>query len=126
MAFKPEAILNCACSIRPFLPELMGDEAAAFDQQLADLLAQAQAGQPVETQILELLKNNPKTRQWAAECLASQRVSKGFDRLPGSSGAVAAQKYVCPQGDYIWYRRSSGIPVPVCPTHGELIPADAK
>lgn len=123
--FDPEALLECARSIRPFLPELFGAEAETVDRQFADLLAQAKVGELVDTKILELLKSHPKTRNWAAEFLAPKQVPKGFERLPGSSSAVSAQKYVCPQGDYVWYQRSVGVPIPTCPSHpqlGELIP----
>lgn len=123
--FDPEELLECSRSIRPYLLELLGAEAEAFDLQLADLLAQAKAGESVDTKILELLKSHPKTRNWAAEFLAPKQIPKGFERLPGSSDAVAAQKFVCPEGDYVWYRRSVGVPIPICPTHpelGELIP----
>ncbi|HEY9659603.1 MAG TPA: hypothetical protein V6C65_14180 [Allocoleopsis sp.] len=122
--FDPEEILECARAIRPFLPELLGAEAEQVDRQLAELLAQAKVGQQVDAQILELLKSHSKTRQWAAEFLSPKEVPKGFDRLPGNMDSVSAQKYVCPQGDYIWYRRSVGVPIPICPSHpdlGELI-----
>jgi hypothetical protein len=123
--FDSEDVLECARSIRPYLPELAGAEAETIDRQLADLLAQAKAGESVDAQILELLTSRPKTRNWAAEFLAPKQVSKGFEQLPGSSDAVSAPKFVCPQGDYVWYQRSIGIPIPVCPSHpelGELIP----
>ncbi len=123
MAIKSEDVLEGARAIRPYLPDLLGETAAECDRQLADLLAQAQQHQAVDTQILTLLKGNPKTLQWLKEFLATPAISKGFERLPGSSGAVSAPKYVCPQGDYVWYQRSAGIPVPTCPTHGELTPA---
>lgn len=123
--FYPEEVLECARSLRPFLPEMLGVEAVTVDRQLADLLAQAKAGESVDTKILELLKSHPKTRNWAAEFLAPKQIPKGFERLPGSNDAIAAQKYVCPEGDYVWYRRSVGVLIPTCPTHpqlGELIP----
>lgn len=122
--FDPEKILDCARSIRPYLPELVGTEAETVDRQLADLLAQARVGDSVDAEILALLKRIPNTRNWAAEFLAPEQFSKGFERLPGSSGAISAQKFVCPYGDYVWYRRSAGIPVPTCPTHGALVPAE--
>ncbi|OUC13654.1 MAG: hypothetical protein B0A82_16135 [Alkalinema sp. CACIAM 70d] len=122
MAFKPDDVLEGARCIRPYLPDLLGAAAVECDRQLADLLAQAQQGQAVDGQILTLLKSHPKTLQWLKEFLASKASSKGYEPLPGSSGAIAAQKYVCPQGDYVWYQRSAGIPVPTCPTHGELQP----
>lgn len=120
-SFGPEAILESARSIRPYLPELTGVGADCVDRQLAELLAKANAGESVHIEILDLLKSDPATRAWTAEFLSPQPVSKGFVRLPGNSGAVAAQKYACPQGDYIWYRRSVSIPIPVCPTHHELV-----
>lgn len=128
--FDSEDVLECARSIRPYLLELLGAEAETVDRQLADLLALSTTRTPVTTKILELLKSHPKTRQWAAEFLAPQQMSKGlelrgYQRLPGSSAAVSAPKYVCPQGDYVWYQRSMGIAIPSCPSHpnlGQLIP----
>ncbi|MEB3292251.1 MAG: hypothetical protein VKJ24_03750 [Synechococcales bacterium] len=125
MAFNPEDVLEGARSIRPFLPEKLGVAADEFDRQLADLLTQAQQGQSRDAQILTLLKSHPATYQWIKEFLATKPTDKGYERLPGGSGAVSAQKYVCPQGDYVWYQRSAGIPVPTCPTHGELTPVGA-
>lgn len=122
MKFKPEDVLEGARSIRPYLPDLLGAAAAECDRQIANLLAQAQQDQSVNAQILTLLKSHPKTKQWLSEFLAAKASSKGYEQLPGSSGAVSTQKYVCPQGDYVWYQRSAGIPVPTCPTHGELQP----
>lgn len=122
--FTLEDVLEGACSIRPYLPELLGLEAEQVDQQLADLLKKSKAGQQVDQQILELLKSHPKTRNWIAVFLSPKQVSKGYERLPGNIGAVSSQKFVCPEGDYIWYRRTAGIPVPSCPNHGELIPVD--
>jgi hypothetical protein len=122
--FKPEDVLEGTRSIRPYLPDLLGTEAEEVDRQLAELLEKANTEQKVDQQILEILKSRPKTRNWMAEFLSPKQQSKGWQQLPGSSGAVSARKYVCPQGDYVWYRRSAGILVPSCPTHGNLIPAD--
>lgn len=124
-AYTPEDVLECARSIRPELPELLGAAAETVDRQLADLLAQAKTGAAVDAEILDLLKSHPNTYDWAAEFLAPQRVSKGYERLAGSGDVVSAQRYVCPEGDYVWYRRSVGIAIPTCPSHpqlGELIP----
>ncbi|WP_088893244.1 hypothetical protein [Leptolyngbya ohadii] len=123
----PEEILDCARSIRPALPELLEAGAESFDRQLAELLAEAKAGQPVEDEILRLLRSHPNTEPWTAEYLRPKTNSRGFTPLPGSIGSVSAQKYVCPHNDYIWYRRSIGIPIPACPSHpelGALIPED--
>ncbi|MDZ8263545.1 hypothetical protein [Nostoc sp. ChiQUE01b] len=122
MAFKPEGVLDCARSIRPFLQELLGDDAVQVDGQLAELLAQAKAGQQVHEQILELLKSYPNTYNWIVEFLSEKQVSKGFEKLAGQAQAISAQKYICPQGDdYIWYRRVIGATIPICPTHSVLL-----
>lgn len=122
----PDDILEAARCIRFHLPGLVGDAAAQLDQQIAKLLAQAKTDQTVHSQLLELLKSRPQTRDWMAEFLSSQRSSKGFERLPGSSQAIAAPKYICAEGDYVWYRRSAGATVPTCPTHGPLISANGS
>ena len=120
--FDPDDILEGARCIRFFLSDLVGAEATQLDRQLASLLAETQTDSAV--QILELLRQRPATRHWLAEFLGSKRTAKGYEPLPGNGQPVAAHKYVCAAGDYVWYRRSTGVPVPVCPTHGELLPAD--
>ncbi len=126
MVFKPEDVLEGARSIRFFLPELLEDDAVQVDSQLAELLAQAKAGQQVHEQILELLKSYPDTYNWMAEFLSEKQVSKGFEKLAGQGQAISAQKYICPEkNDYTWYRRVIGETIPICPTHRVLlIPAD--
>lgn len=125
MVFEHEMILEGARSIRPFLPELLGDDAGPVDHQVAKLLAQAKAGQETHEQILELLKSYPETRTWMAEFLGETRSVKGFEELPGQGQAISASKYRCPEDDYTWFRRVVGETVPKCPTHGVLlIPAD--
>jgi hypothetical protein len=68
--FIPEDVLKGARTIRPFLPDLLGREAELVDQQLAELLGQAEAGQQADQQILEILESHPKTRSWIAEFLS--------------------------------------------------------
>ncbi|MEH1925121.1 hypothetical protein [Nostoc sp.] len=126
MVFEPEDILEGSRSIRPLLPEILGDDAVQVDRQLSELLAQAKAGEPVHEQILEMLKIYPDTRNWIAEFLSKKQVSKGFEELPGKGQPISASKYRCPEGDdYTWYRRVVGAKIPNCPTHNvPLIPAD--
>lgn len=122
-SFTPAQVLDCARTIRPFLPELLpAEEAATLDQQLAILLAQAKAGDIVVAPILEALKRHVSTRSWAAEFLSPEPVSKGpgDTQLPGRMSALSAPRYECPEGDYVWYQRSVGSPVQPCPTHPDL------
>lgn len=114
---EPEDVLECARSIRPELEELPVLEAERVDRQLADLLAQANTGQQVDAQILNLLKQDEETYYWMAEFLSEPPESRGFQRLPGGGAVGQAHKYVCPLGnDYTWYRRG-GEPIRTCPTH---------
>ena len=122
--FKPEDVLEGTRLIRAYLPELLGDQAQAVDQDIAALLAQMQQGESADEPLLELLKQHEATSAWMGEYLSSRPVTKGFEQLPGRSGAIAARKFVCPYNDYVWYQRSAGQTVPRCPTHGALIPVD--
>ncbi|MBW4661059.1 MAG: hypothetical protein KME15_20480 [Drouetiella hepatica Uher 2000/2452] len=123
--YPSEDILEAARSIRPFLAEQLEAEAAArVDLQLADLLARANAGETVDNLILELLAETDSTREWMFAFLQKQALpestresTKGFNPLPGQGSAIAAPKYVCPEGDYIWYRPRVGVEPPLCPTH---------
>ncbi len=123
--FKPEEVLEGARSIRPYLTQLLGLDAEKVDKELAALLAQAKSGQKVDDRILELLKSYKATRDWMAEFLSPQQISKGYQRLAGSSQATPMPKYVCPEGDdYDWYLHAVGDAIPTCPTHGvQLVPA---
>jgi hypothetical protein len=114
-------ILDAARSIRPYLNELIGTpDAEAIDPQLAELLAQATAGQAVENRILELLAQQDATREWLARFLQDIQQPehlRGFSPLPGQPSIVSAAKFVCPQGDYTWHRPRVGVEPPPCPTH---------
>lgn len=129
--FTPEKVLACARTIRAFLPELLHAEMAQqMDGQLATLLAQAQAGASVTAEILDVLKSQPDVQRWAGEFLSPTSVPKGvgepYSPLPGWIGAIAAPCYICPKGDFVWYRRSVGTPIPKCPSHPgmDLVHAD--
>jgi hypothetical protein len=121
----PEDVLECARSIRPELEELLGPKAEQVDCQLADLLAQANTGQQVDGQIIELLGRDEETYYWMAEFFSEPPESKGFQRLPGPRPVGQVHKYVCRvNNDYTWYRRGCE-EIRTCPTCGEkLEPAD--
>lgn len=122
----PEDVLECARSIRLELPELLGADAEPFDQQLADLLAQANSGQPTDQQIVDLLKSNDRTRSRAGEMLSKPATAKGGDyqRLPGKSEGQKTVKYICPVGNDFTRRLRQGEEIPICRTHKvALVPA---
>ena len=120
--YSSAELLVAAKTIRPFLPDLLDqDTAEDMDRQLAALITGCQAGQPQENKIADLLSREAPTREWMARFLATDlTVVRGWERLPGIS-APGAPKYICPEGDYIWYRLDSSEPIPVCPTHKILL-----
>ncbi len=123
---RPSNLLKAATSIRQFLPELLGEKASEVDEQLANLLVRCQDGEPLENQITSLLASHETTRQWMRDFLAPDAArtrNRGYSSLPGIA-SVSAPKYVCPEGDYIWYCLDSNGPIPLCPTHHiPLVPA---
>ncbi|MCZ4125846.1 hypothetical protein [Streptomyces sp. H39-S7] len=123
------SVVELARTIRPYLPDLLpADSAAELDRRLAGLLAAADERR-IDTEILELLREPDLVRRWAALFLEDGLPPDvAMDRrvgvvLPGRGEAVAPGKFVCPQGDLVFYRRAVGQSVPLCPTHGVLVPA---
>jgi hypothetical protein len=126
-----EMVLEVARAIRLYLPALLGDgpkanaQARTVDQELAELLTQAQQGHAVEERILGRLRQPSAVHNWAASFLqyglppdVVEVTDRSLSPLPGRGSALAPLKYVCPQGgDTVWYRRAVGQPVPECPTH---------
>jgi hypothetical protein len=123
-------VVEAGRAIRPYLADLIGQQAAAdLDRQLANTLSD-QAEPATRAGLLrELLDARDTTRWFLGEVLADapdfrppyeqtryQRTPRGADPI-GNPGVTAADRYSCPQGDYVWYRPDIATPVPVCPTH---------
>lgn len=122
--YPSDDLLEAAKSIRPFLSKLLEENAEEMDRHLAELIARCQAGEHQENQIAELLASRDATRKWMAEFLKNdgrQEAIRNYSPLPGAVGSVGAPKYICPEGDYIWYRLDSSDPIPLCPTHQILL-----
>ena len=114
--------MDGARAIRPYLKDLLGAEAGAVDQQLAELLESGQRGNKVDNLILEVIRHHESTRRWMAEFLEKKLPPQLAQELreyqpPLGVKPLAVPKYVCPEGDYTWYRQSVRDPVGVCPTH---------
>ncbi|MFJ8961996.1 hypothetical protein ACIRG5_21670 [Lentzea sp. NPDC102401] len=119
-------MIELARAIRPCLPELVGDdEARSIDRQLADLLASGGAEADVEARIEEVLRSSPEILRWVQETLNDERLrpphaQRAIERIDSTSGdgeIVDAERFQCPQGDFVWYRLSVVYQVPTCPTH---------
>jgi hypothetical protein len=122
--------LEAARSIRHYLPQLIPETAEAVDKQLAELLKEAPEGKKnVNSLIMGTLRLQEPTRKWLAAFLEQHQPPEvtrafNFQNPLGDPVPVSARKYVCPQGDYNWYRMSAGTPIPACPTHGlPLVPS---
>jgi hypothetical protein len=114
-----EKLIEGARAIRPYLTELLGDRAEAVDAQLAELLNKSAAGGKTDNLILDVLVQDDKTRKWLDEFLdrGTPAAERSYSPLPGQPTPVMAQRYECPQGDYVWYRRTVADKTPRCPTH---------
>lgn len=138
MAVDDEGILEAGRAIRPYLDNLLDDMAAAvgLDRQLAELLTSTADRSGRARQLRDLLDQHVDTAWFLAQVLADAPHYRPPDQQPdylaraGRAGAgplgdpsiVAADRYRCPHGDYVWYRPDLATPIPACPTpgHGTL------
>jgi hypothetical protein len=122
-------LLDACRTIRPYLEELVGDEAASYDRQIARLLADAQAGAHVDDELSAVLLRSEAIHSWVAKVLedelhrppdlqpTSELGNEGYQPLGGTPSPTAADKFCCREGDFVWWRRSVGASMPDCPTH---------
>ncbi len=118
-------VLEAARAIRPYLAELVGPAAAGvLDREIAELLDEpADAAARLST----VLHRNEDTGWFLDRVLAdrpSYRPPYHQSVLPrdvpgpaGEIGRIEAERYACPEGDYVWYRPDVGTRVPECPDH---------
>jgi hypothetical protein len=125
---EDEDILEVARSIRPYLSEL-ADDPEAVDRELAAALANSDAGR-ARTE----LRRHRATRRWTADFLRHGVPSdlvppavRSGAAPPGRGEVVRAPRFRCPSNDYVvWYRRTAGSPIPVCPTHNVRLVPDVR
>jgi hypothetical protein len=131
LSMRDNDIVEAGRAIRPYLKELIPEDAEAVDQELAKYVDEPQTtGASSAKAILAILRKREPTRTWLAKMLATSEsrefptsVTRSFEPPPGRPDAVSARKYVCPQGDMVWYRMSAGSPIPKCTKHGvTLVP----
>lgn len=118
-------VTDMARAIRPYLSSLVGNDAPAIDRQIGTLLERAESGDEVDVELAELIDAAPATQAWADQFLnrpaPERRAQRSFQPLPGDATPIMAQRYVCPEGDYVWFRPSVGTPIPRCPTHNLIL-----
>jgi hypothetical protein len=113
-----EAILEAARAIRPYLEALGAD---AIDGRLAGLIVARD-----EVGIVGLMGEREATLEWFSAHLGRgapsdvEMESVRYAGLPGhGEPPPAAHRYVCAEGDYVWWRRGAE-PLRHCPTHPQL------
>jgi hypothetical protein len=117
-------IRDAARALRGDLAALELPRANELDRAVADLLAAGKAGADIDDDLLELLREDPRTRAYTEFFVrfgsppSPEHVKvRGGSTLPGDAGPIPLARYSCPMGDYDWYRRAAGQPLPHCPTH---------
>ena len=118
-------VREAAGAIRPYLPRLLGTAASDVDARLAVLLTT----QDTDDALSDVLAAHPATATWTATYLETglppefTERDRGYSPLPGRGERIAARRYACPEGDFVWYERSVIEEPPVCPTHGLTVVA---
>jgi hypothetical protein len=118
-------IREAARTIRSYLSELLdADAATETDRALAKLLASSAA----DERILVELERHDATAEWAAAFVEhgvppefAPVIERTYSEVPGHGEAVGLPKFVCPKGDFVWYRHAVGETPPLCPTHGQVV-----
>jgi len=125
-----EDMLGAARAIRPYLTALV-DDYEPRDAEIAGLLHKAGAGIEVELELVDALTATDALRQWTEQFLKAQRPPQVTPTRSivdlALSGPVDVERWICPHGDFDWFRFAPGERVRPCPTHGiSLVLAPAK
>jgi hypothetical protein len=129
-----DPIVDAARMLRPYLPALVGDDASAVDENLARLIADALHGGDVAEQIVRQLSGRMELRDWMAQALEhdppqppglASAVERDYSGLPGRGEPLPAARFICPYGDFVWYRRAVGERIRDCSTHHVPLVLDA-
>ncbi len=128
--YSKEQILQAARAVRPYLETLLSaPRAKELDDRLAEVLAQAHAGEDVEVDLIKVMSDSVELNRWTTEFLHEEMPGVTF--RTGGIGETPVQpigvtRYACPEGDdYDWFRLSVADTVPRCPSHDvELVPVE--
>jgi hypothetical protein len=122
-----EGVWEAARCVRPYLVEYVGAAAAAeMDATLSRLLNDGTHGEEAERRLREVLDAHEATSMFLERVLEDAPAfrppwfstrRKGFQDLPGDQLPVGADKFKCPNGDFVWYQLEVGSRIPPCPTH---------
>lgn len=121
-----EGVREAGRCVRPYLVELLGStKAAEVDEELARLLNDGDIGEGTEAKLRNVLDAHEATRVFLEEVLEDAPACRPpgvsgetrYSALPGDAAPVGSEKFVCPEGDYVWYLAEVGSKIQLCPTH---------
>ena len=124
-----EGVIEAARAIRPYLNDLVGPaDAALVDRRIVSEFAAGVGQVGAGTANCGQCWRNTRTPHgsWGGYSCGTSRTTgrrtisrsagAACARPSGDPGSVEAARYICPHGDYVWYRPDVGTPVPACPT----------
>jgi hypothetical protein len=123
-----EPLFAAAREVRPFLTDLLGQEAAAVDEALARILLSTQSSADKLSQIQAVFGEDDRLTDWIGQFIEEGSIppevagrairGAGYVDVPGDVGYRPGVRFNCPKGDYTRYLLRQGEPLPPCPTHG--------
>lgn len=118
------ATLELARRLRGELPHLLpAQDVDRVAGALTELIERGEAGEPVAMPILRLLRDHDGLRRRANELAPAVPVRNAVVPPPGLVRIPLAPRYVCPNGDFEYFRRDVAQLVPACPHDGaDLVP----
>jgi hypothetical protein len=135
-------VLEAGRAIRPYLVALIGDQASRIDDQLGEILNRPDSS-TADIAVLDVLDELQPTHDWVSGFYRARGVPPEVVKAmqPGVESAEAEHRvriailgggasagdpvlmipglrYICPLGDWVWYRLDAAEQVPVSPCHG--------
>lgn len=125
-----ELLFAAAREVRPFLADLLGEDAAAVDAALAGILLSTQPIPDQLSQVRTVFSDDDRLVDWVGQFIAAGSIppevaglatrasGTGYVDLPGDISHRPGVRFTCPNGDYTRYLLRQGELLPPCPTHG--------
>lgn len=131
-------LFAAARAVRPFLEDLVPQEAAAVDRELAAALLSSDPDDARLDGIQSVFAGHQSLTDWIAQFLAANstppevvevvtRLAAGaaYQNLAGDPAPQPGTRFVCPNGDYVRHVLRRGQTIKPCPTCGlSLVQAD--
>lgn len=124
-----DGVLEAARAIRPYLENLVDEPAVArnLDRRIAEQLTGQGDQAATASRLRALLEEHEDTAWFLSRVLTDRpryrppyqqpRDRRDIVSPAGDVGLIGADRYACPEGNFVWYRPDIGTPVPDCPDH---------